>query len=119
MRRLLIALATAGVVMAGPAVAVDYVKCEAMNNAYSRTLAQLKQELKEDHAAKLSLAEVAKCGPRPGPEVNLFDGYIQCTNRAFAYKNDAEKKAGEAPIFAKYEMKLQAIRKDYAKEDCP
>jgi hypothetical protein len=115
MRHLLIAAAA---LMAGPAMAVDYAKCEAINKAYGRVLAQQKQALDEDYTVKLKAKEIAQCGERD-PSVNQFNGYIQCTNRVFLDSTTADRDIREAPIKAFYAKKLVAIQKDNAKEGCP
>jgi hypothetical protein len=106
-----------GLLSLGPAYAVDYAKCEAMNNAVVRLQIQLRDELKDYAQARMSLREIDKCGPRP--ENVWSTGWQQCANTTGAYKDDSERKINEAPIYAKYQKKLQGIAKDYKKEGCP
>ena len=110
--------AAAAVLMTAPAMAVDYAKCEAINKAYGRVLAQQRQALDDDYTVKLKAKEIAQCGERD-PIVNQFDGYIQCTNKVFLDSTTAERNMREAPIKAFYAKKLVAIQKDNAKEGCP
>lgn len=54
-------LLAAAVLLCGPAMAVDYAKCEARNEAYGRVLAELKQALDNDFDAKLQSKRLAQC----------------------------------------------------------
>jgi hypothetical protein len=114
-----LATAAAAALLAGPAMAVDYVKCEAMNSVNTRLQFQLNQELKEAALASIAFREVQKCGPKPSWSEPSFAIWSSCSSVVGAYPTDADKQLTEAPIYAKYEKKLTALKKDHNKEGCP
>jgi hypothetical protein len=105
-------LLAAAVLLCGPAMAVDYAKCEARNEAYGRVLAELKQALDNDFDAKLQSKRLAQCA--------LGTPYVraQCMKKV-VLETAAERDMREAPIKLIYAKKMTAIRKDNTKEGCP
>jgi len=112
-RRLLIA---AVVLLAGPAHAVDYAKCEAMNSMASRLQVSLRQELDDFARARMEAKQIAKCGFKPDDV--WTSGWQKCANTVDAYKDSADQMANEAPISEKYDRKLKKIARDYKKANC-
>lgn len=105
--------------MAGPAMAVDYVKCEAMNNANRRLQIQWNQEKTELAIEIRERKKVEKCGPMPQFSAPSFRGWIACGTETYAYLTAADREIAEAPINEKYETKLKALKNDQEKEGCP
>ena len=115
--RHLLAAGAAVVLMTAPAMAVDYAKCEAINKAYGRVLAQQRQALDDDYTVKLRALHLAQCGESSSSSDYL--SYLQCVNKNPLDRTTADRDLREAPIKAFYAKKLVAIQKDNAKEGCP
>ena len=124
MRRLLIALATAGVVMAGPAVAVDYVKCEAIQNAYARLKASAQQAEKDVWREVLAKYEQRDCGDSPSPMQAGYStkkslDHSSCTMAAYGRNYDLMKKeTASDPRVASPNDRAAKVRADYLKAGC-
>ncbi len=115
MRHLIV---SAVVLMAGPAMAVDYVKCEAMNNANRRLHIQWDQETTQLAREIRRRKTIEKCGPRPNPSAPQFE-WGKCELEIYAYRTSADREIAEAPINEKYKTKLNALKADLKKEGCP
>lgn len=92
MNRMLIAAAP---LLAGPAQAVDYAKCEAMTNAYNRI-----------NASKLELMR------------SLNNDQLEVLRASLANRDPKNEPEYVTEIW-KYEARLDPIRADYEKAKCP
>ena len=116
MRHLIV---SAAVLLAGPAMAVDYVKCEAMNNANRRLHIQWDQETTQLAIEIRERKKVEKCGLEPNVSAPSFGGWIRCGSGISAYRTNADREIAEVPINEKYNTKLNALKADLEKEGCP
>jgi hypothetical protein len=103
MRLLIIATS---VLLAGQAQAVDYVKCDAIQKAYGRVIAEQKQV----GAAAYEAKQQELCGFDYGCRIKEENGVL--LNHAKAYE---AREAAEAS----FKEKLDAIKADNKKEGCP
>jgi len=101
----------AAVLLAGPSMAVDYAKCEAMNKTNGRLQIQLDEELKE--------ARLSRWSPPIMESYACLADFVTLLCRENNEKQLAEKQLTEAPIYGKYAPKIKAIEKAYNKEGCP
>lgn len=124
MRQFLTAIATAGVLTAGPAMAVDYVKCEAIQNAYARLKASAQQAEKDVWREVLAKYEQRDCGESPSP---MQAGYSTqrsldhsgCTSAAYGRNYDLMKKeTASDPRVASPNDRAAKVQADYVKAGC-
>ena len=112
------------VLLAAPASAVDYVKCEAMQNANSRLLAIAEQEEKAVWKEVLSKYEIQSCGQSPDPlkpgySTQRMFAYFDCTSAAYGRNYDAMKKElGSDPRIAEPRARAARVQADYKKAGC-
>ena len=115
MRHLL--AAAAAVLMAGPAMAVDYVKCDSIQKAYGRI--KLQQREAKDNAYAATLNRLC-----PYPEANINPSlygaavvaHYECKNIS---ANFNEARAAMWAAESTYKAKLDKITADYSAADCP
>jgi len=121
MKRLLLAAFVLGM---PAAQAVDYVKCDAIQKAYARADQALAAAAKPHVGRVYDGIVLEECGKYPdvrdgGDYVERMQAYRKCTapgGNAFLRIMAA---AYEAPEVAEWQRKLQKIKADYKKEDCP
>ena len=122
MRLLLAAAAVA--LMAGPAGAVDYVKCEAIQNAYARLKASAQQAEKDVWREVLAKYEQRDCGDSPSP---LQAGYSTkksldhsgCTKAAYGRNYDLMiKETASDTRVASPNDRAAKVQADYLKAGC-
>jgi len=113
-RRLAIASA---VLLAGSAHAVDYQKCEAIQQVYSRVKQQ--QELAGKSAYKAKLSQLCAY---PEAETTAKDGgkalaaYYNCQTEIVNYRAAV---AASSEAESSYQVKIEKIKSDIKKADCP
>ena len=109
MRHLLAAAAVA--LMAGPAMAVDYVKCEAMQTAYRRALAT-RNALNFEVIKEVSDRDLKKaCGEKPTSS---------CMSEHFRASRDQQlREVASDPRVQPYRAKVFKIEADLKKAGCP
>lgn len=110
--RLLIA---AVVILAGQAQAVDYVKCDAIQKAYGRVVQQQRQAGEDAyHAMQEQLCPYPRGAVTDGGKA-IADSYA-CKNK---FENYQAAHAARSKTEANYQPKLDKIKADYQKLDCP
>jgi hypothetical protein len=107
---------------AGPAQAVDYMKCEAMQRALERTFASASTDIDKSFAAIIA----PKCGKRPDKALIITLGelsYLQEDSKWLNCSQEAMKGANlgkeRKRIEAKWQPKLNKINADIKKAGCP
>lgn len=111
-RRLFI---TAVALLTGPAQAVDYVKCEAIQKAYGRLAYQQKQAGSDAYAAKLSDLCPYPTGATTDGGQAIVDSY-KCRNER---PNFQQAHAVREEAMNSFENRLSKIKADYNSEGCP
>ena len=102
-------LTAALTLIATPAAAMDYVKCEAMNQAAARVRVSRKQAANDAGRAALVAAQEQKCGPR-----NSSMSYLKCANSA----GFSEVRAARSEASVEFNERLAKIQADYEAEGC-
>ena len=107
---------------AGPANAVDYMKCEAMQRTLERTIARASADIDKSLAAIIA----PKCGKRPDKMLELTLGeesylkqdlaWLDCTQEALRTANHAKERK---KMEAKWQPKIDNINRDMKKAGCP
>ena len=100
------------------ALAVDYRKCTALDQAESETMATLSRDLDQLAASREAEREVQKCGAKP-TSAALVDPWYQCVYGIFPYANAAERQRYEEPIRTASDRRIQAIYAQQLKLGCP
>jgi hypothetical protein len=103
MRRLFVA---AVVLLTGPAQAVDYVKCEAIQNAGSR----LKASYRTEGQALIDNFVAQKCGP-----AQRTIAYLECKKEVL---NDPTLAKQMQKLDKVYPPRIQKVEADYKKAGC-
>ena len=117
MRRLLAAAAVA--LMAGPAMAVDYVKCEAMAKAEERAMAAFTEEAKKVVEKTHRLYQDKHC-----PVLTAFDHAYGRTNRDChikvlqTYKAEIRRDMSKDPSLQPLNARVAKIEADQKKAGC-
>lgn len=107
---------------AGPAQAIDYVKCEAMQRAMERTITGASSDIDKSFNRIIR----PKCGNRPEKAIMLTIGeeqylkedlkWIKCSQAAM---NNASHELEKRKISAKWQPKIDKIKSDMKREGCP
>ena len=114
------------ILMIGPAVAVDYVQCEAIWDAMSRAKADLRAEEKSARY-QMQWQHITKvCGKSPSAHAlnidyssqefrNIMTDWSNCRNREWsaAYNVDRNTKVSSA------KERVKKIQADYQRAGCP
>ncbi len=121
MRRLFIA---AVVLLAGPAQAVDYVKCEAMQKALSRVTASAEQVEKDVWGEIYDRYTLNNCGLRPsaglpGYSTKSVLAWYDCSSTTYRANYEKMKKELAAdPRVLALRTRAAKIQADYSKQGC-
>ena len=112
MKRLLLLLP---LLMAPAAQAVDYLKCEAINQAYDRVSVARRNVTPDVADANRSLQHQEFCG---GPQEKTYWDYLKCDDgRVFKIDNQRMLAAIEEAKVA-LDARLKKIKADYEAEGC-
>ena len=103
--------------MAGPAMAVDYVKCEAMQAAYRRADNAETAVMANIHAEVSSKYERINCSING--EVTRYGGNYCKADAYKVYKKEIEKEVLSDPRLKPFSAKLNKIMADMKKAGCP
>jgi len=109
MKRVLFAIVALS--FASPAMATDYVKCEAMNKAAARLRVSKQQEVKRVWNVYTDALEEA-C---PASMAGGMDAWSAC-GRAFEAENKPQNDAMRAEVAAQYDERLAKVKADYEAE---
>ena len=111
MLKLLTATATAAVLMAGPAMAVDYVKCEAIQKALDRTRSELRAVMKVVAPETSEKYMMSYCTVNPGTSCRL-DGLR-------FYEEQINTSIDKDPRVTPFVPRFKIMETDLKKADCP
>ena len=111
MKKLLIA--SAALLLAAPAQAVDYVACEAMQRANDRLVAARQRDLAAAGAKVNRDFQNAKCGQFEA----LSSAWSKCLLEA-GFPSDEDYRKVHDPIRAQYAVKIEKLQADYTKAGC-
>jgi hypothetical protein len=116
-------LPAAIIFLALPAAAVDYVKCEAMQNANNRLLNSADQAKKDVWQEVLAKYELKSCGERPDQlkpgNNNMYLAYSDCTTSAYIKNYDSMvQDTNSDPRVAAPLARAAKVQADYKKAGC-
>ena len=100
------------------ALAVDYRKCIALDQAEAEAMAALTRDLDRLAASREAEREVQKCGVNPSSTA-LVEGWYQCIYGTYPYASTAERQRYEAPIRIAHERRIQSIFDQQLNLSCP
>jgi len=115
MRRWLFA---AALLFTESALAVDYRKCFALDQAEGEVMASLSRDLDRLAASREAEREVQKCGLKPSSTA-LLEGWYQCIYGTSPYASAEERQRYEAPIRSAHDRRIQSIFDQQLKLSCP
>ncbi len=115
MRRWLFA---AALLCSESALAQDYGRCIALDQAAAAEMAALTRDLDRLAASREAERELQKCGVKPTATAQV-DGWYQCIYGTFPYANAAERQRYEEPIRSASDRRVQAIYAQQLKLRCP
>ncbi len=108
--------------LTGPAHAVDYMKCEAMQRALERTIARASTDIDKS----LAMIIAPKCGKRPDKMLKLTLGegsyleqdlaWLKCSEQALKTANHRKE---QKKLEAKWQPKIDKINRDMKNAGCP
>ena len=119
MRRWLFA---AALLCSESALAQDYRRCIALDQAAAVEMAALTRDLDRLAASREAEREVQKCGAKPtaiATTTAQVEGWYQCIYGTFPYANAAERQRYEEPIRTASDRRIQAIYAQQLKLGCP
>jgi hypothetical protein len=115
MRRWLVA---AALLCTESALAVDYRKCIALDQAEAEAMASLSRDLNRLAASREAERELQKCGVKPS-SMALLEGWYGCIYGTFPYASAAERQRYEGPIRSAHDRQIQSIFDQQLKLSCP
>ena len=96
---------------------VDYVKCEAIQNALKRVTETRFQQAGAVWDSNLSAMKIRECGPRPSMSDKKYDRWWWCTNDAESREFENLQKAQRLAM-KNIDAQLEQIEADYKAEGC-
>jgi hypothetical protein len=115
MRRWLVA---AALVCSESALAADYRKCIALDQAEAEAMASLTRDLDRLAASREGERERQQCGAKPSAADRL-NGWYECIYGTFPYANAAERQRYEEPIRVAHDKRINSIFNQQLKLGCP
>lgn len=100
------------------ALAVDYRKCFALDQAEGEVMASLSRDLDRLAASREAEREAQKCGLKPSSTA-LLEGWYQCIYGTSPYASAEERQRYEAPIRSAHDRRIQSIFDQQLKLSCP
>ena len=115
MRRWLVA---AALLCGESALAADYSKCIALDQAVGEAMAALTRDLDRLAASREEDRERQRCGAKPSA-ADRVDGWYECIYGTSPYANAAERERYEQPIRTAHDRRISAIYAQQIKLGCP
>jgi len=106
------------------AIAVDYVKCEAIQNANTRATADFKAEESLVWGNTLERYKEQGCGKQPSPlqpgySTKLMLDWYDCAGNVYSNNYDKMKsETANSPSVANLAARIKKIQADYSKNGC-